>query len=170
MPDKKDDLFNLEEIKQILKLMKEYDVTSFNASQNGRRLVLRRAEPAQPPVYAVQSPVPIAPTPVLPSAPIAAPVEASATAPAAPDKDPDYVKLIKSPMVGIYFAASSPEREPFVQVGDLVNPKTTVCIIEAMKVFNDIPADVSGKVVEILVENGSPVEYGTPLFKIDTRS
>lgn len=167
MPDKKDDLFNLEEVKQILKLMKEYDVTSFNASQNGRRLVLRRAEPAQPPVYAVQSPVPIAPTPVLPSAPIAAPVEASATA---PDKDPDYVKLIKSPMVGIYFAASSPEREPFVQVGDLVNPKTTVCIIEAMKVFNDIPADVSGKVVEILVENGSPVEYGTPLFKIDTRS
>ena len=72
-------------------------------------------------------------------------------------------------MVGVFYASSSPEGEPFVKIDDVVKPKTIVCIIEAMKVFNEIPAEVAGKIVEILVENGSPVEYGTPLFKIDAR-
>ena len=160
MPEKKDELFDLDEIRQILKLMKEYDVTHFNLSQNGKKLSLRRAGLAAAPVVAS-----------VPSAPVAlqpAPAVAQ-SAPDVPEKEPDYIKTVNSPMVGVFYASSSPEGEPFVKVGDVVKPKTTLCIIEAMKVFNDIPADVAGTVVEILVENGSPVEYGTPLFKIDAR-
>ncbi len=77
--------------------------------------------------------------------------------------------VIKSPMVGTFFPAPSPDAPPFVKVGDHVGPDTTVCIIEAMKVFNEIPAEISGQIVAVLVENGEPVEFGQPLFKIDPR-
>ena len=76
---------------------------------------------------------------------------------------------IKSPMVGTFYTASDPESPPFVKVGDHVGPETTVCIVEAMKVFNQIPAEVSGRIVTVLVENGASVEYGQPLFKVDSR-
>ena len=77
--------------------------------------------------------------------------------------------MIKSPMVGTFYAAPNPESPAYVKVGDHVGPETTVCIVEAMKVFNQIPAEVSGKIVAVLVENGEPVEFGQPLFKVDTR-
>jgi acetyl-CoA carboxylase biotin carboxyl carrier protein len=77
--------------------------------------------------------------------------------------------LIKSPMIGTFFVSPGPDAPAFVKVGDHVGPTTTVCIIEAMKVFNEIPAEVSGQVVAVLVENGEPVEFGQPLFKIDPR-
>ena len=72
-------------------------------------------------------------------------------------------------MVGTFYASSGPDAPPFVKVGDLVTPKQTVCIIEAMKIFNEIPAETSGKIVETLVKNGEPVEFGTPLFKVDAQ-
>ncbi len=72
-------------------------------------------------------------------------------------------------MVGTFYTAPDPESPPFVRVGDHVGPETTVCIIEAMKVFNQIPAAVSGRIVAVLVENGEPVEYGQPLFRVDIR-
>ena len=75
--------------------------------------------------------------------------------------------IIKSPMIGTFYSSASPETPPFVKVGDHVGPASTVCIIEAMKVFNEIPAEVAGLVVSVLVENGEPVEFGQPLFKID---
>ena len=75
--------------------------------------------------------------------------------------------LISSPMVGTFYAAASPDSPPFVKVGDHVGPETTVCIIEAMKVFNEIPAECSGQIVAVLVENGEPVEFGQPLFKVE---
>jgi acetyl-CoA carboxylase biotin carboxyl carrier protein len=75
--------------------------------------------------------------------------------------------VIKSPMVGTFYRASGPESPPFAKVGDHIAPEKTVCIIEAMKVFNEIPAGVSGQVVAILVENGAPVEFGQPLIKVD---
>jgi acetyl-CoA carboxylase biotin carboxyl carrier protein len=70
-------------------------------------------------------------------------------------------------MVGTFYMASSPEAGPFVKIGDHVGPDSTVCIIESMKVFNEIPGEVSGKILAVLVENGDPVEYGQPLFKVD---
>ena len=98
-------------------------------------------------------------------APAAAPAVAAAPAAATVDALP----VIKSPMVGTFYLSSSPESPPFVKVGDHVGNESTVCIIEAMKVFNEIPAEMTGKIVAILVENGSPVEYGQPLFKIDPK-
>jgi acetyl-CoA carboxylase biotin carboxyl carrier protein len=90
-------------------------------------------------------------------------------APAAPKPaaEPANIALIKSPMVGTFYGRSNPKAEPYVKVGDRVDTTTTVCIIEAMKVFNEIPAEVSGLVVSVLVDNGEPVEFGQPLFKID---
>jgi acetyl-CoA carboxylase biotin carboxyl carrier protein len=76
---------------------------------------------------------------------------------------------VTSPVVGTFYAASSPEAAPYVKVGDLVSPDTTVCLVEAMKVFNEIAAGVSGRVVAVLVQTGEPVEYGQQLFKVDSR-
>jgi acetyl-CoA carboxylase biotin carboxyl carrier protein len=95
----------------------------------------------------------------------AVPAPAAAAQPAA---DEGQIVLIKSPMVGTFYTAPSPEAAPYVKVGDHVGPDTTICIVEAMKVFNEIPAETSGKIVAVLVENGDPVEYGQPLFKVDT--
>jgi acetyl-CoA carboxylase biotin carboxyl carrier protein len=75
--------------------------------------------------------------------------------------------VITSPMVGTFYRASGPDASPFIKVGDRIGPDKTVCIIEAMKVFNEIPAGVSGQVVAILVENGAPIEFGQPLVKVD---
>jgi acetyl-CoA carboxylase biotin carboxyl carrier protein len=72
-------------------------------------------------------------------------------------------------MVGTFYVASSPDVPPFVKVGDHVGPESIVCIIEAMKVFNEIPAEISGQIAAVLVENGAPIEFGQPLFKVDTR-
>jgi len=77
--------------------------------------------------------------------------------------------VIQSPMVGTFYTAADPESLPYVKVGDHVGAETTVCIVEAMKVFNQIPAEVSGRIVAVLVENGESVEFGQPLFKVDTR-
>ena len=77
--------------------------------------------------------------------------------------------VVKSPMVGTFYSSPDPGSPVFVKVGDHVGPETTVCIIEAMKVFNQIPAEVSGKIVAVLAENGEPVEFGQPMFKVDTR-
>jgi acetyl-CoA carboxylase biotin carboxyl carrier protein len=81
--------------------------------------------------------------------------------------EPANLQVIKSPMVGTFYSASKPESPPFVKVGDAVGPDTTVCIIEAMKVFNEIPAECSGRIVAVLLANGDPVEFGQPLFKVD---
>ena len=77
--------------------------------------------------------------------------------------------MIKSPMVGTFYAASDPEASPYVKVGDHIGPETTVCIVEAMKVFNEIPAETSGKIIAVLAKNGEPVEFGQPLFKVDAQ-
>ncbi|MBP3529856.1 MAG: acetyl-CoA carboxylase biotin carboxyl carrier protein, partial [Thermoguttaceae bacterium] len=100
-----------------------------------------------------------------------APVAAAPSAPQAPAEDADakFIKTIDSPMVGTFYASPSPKAAPFVQVGDVVGPEKTVCILEAMKVFNEIQAEISGKIVAVLVKNGDPVEFGAPLFKVDVR-
>ncbi|MEN1682020.1 MAG: acetyl-CoA carboxylase biotin carboxyl carrier protein, partial [Planctomycetota bacterium] len=87
---------------------------------------------------------------------------AAAPAPAAAEGP-----TINSPMVGTFYLASSPEAAPFVKVGDQVGPETIVCIVEAMKVFNEIPAECSGKIAAVLVETGAAVEYGQPLFRLE---
>jgi acetyl-CoA carboxylase biotin carboxyl carrier protein len=98
----------------------------------------------------------------------AGPPAPGSNVPTATEPKADNSAVIKSPMVGTFYTASSPDSPPYVKIGDHVGPETTVCIVEAMKVFNQIPAELSGRIVAILVENGSPVEFGQPLFKVAT--
>ncbi len=160
MADKKDDVFDLKGIRLLVELMKENNVSELDLEQGGSRLSLRRALPGAAPVVVTQ---PVAAQPV-PTAPVAAPA-----VPAAPAKEPDYIKTITSPIVGVFYASPNPESDPFVKVGDSIAPGKVICLIEAMKVFNDIRAEFSGKITEVLVKNGDPLEYGTPLFKVDVR-
>ncbi|HNL38000.1 MAG TPA: acetyl-CoA carboxylase biotin carboxyl carrier protein, partial [Saprospiraceae bacterium] len=105
-----------------------------------------------------------APAPVAPPAPAAPAAPAPAAAPAADDA---RLVAIKSPMVGTFYRSSAPDKPPFIKIGDTVDAGTPVCIIEAMKLFNEIESDIKGKIVKILVEDASPVEYDQPLFMVD---
>ena len=119
----------------------------------------------------VGAPVAVA-APVMVAAPVAAPVSAAASpateaAPVAAEPAAASGHVVKSPMVGTFYTASSPEAKPFVQVGSVVKEGETICIIEAMKILNEIEADKSGTVTRILVDNGQAVEYGQPMFMIE---
>jgi acetyl-CoA carboxylase biotin carboxyl carrier protein len=154
-------------IRRLVELMKEYDLSEIDLQQGETRIQLRRGGkavamvPSGRPAYAAPE---AAPAPV--EAPRPAPAQASA---AAAKPEADYIVPIRSPMVGTFYSASDPDSPAYVKVGDPVGTETVVCIVEAMKVFNQIPAEVSGKIVAVLVENGEPVEYGQPMFKVDTR-
>ncbi len=149
------DVFEIERIKRLVELMEEHDLSEVDLQQDNERIKLKRGGAVAPIPTATPIPGPAAP------APAAAPV-----APAAAD-NPNLV-VIEAPMVGTFYSKANPDAEPFVKVGASVQSETVVCIIEAMKVFNEIPAEVRGKVVEIMVQDQEPVEFGKPLFKIDT--
>lgn len=146
----------VEEIKTIVKLMAENDLTEFKIESQEYNLCIKRGGAAPAPV-AVAAPVAAAPAAAAP-APAAAPAANAA---------PDPAKIIESPLVGTFYRSASPDAAPFVQVGSKVTEDTTVCIIEAMKVMNEVKAEKTGIIKEILVENGSPVEYGMPIFVIE---
>ena len=152
---------NIEDIKTIMKLMAEYQLTEFSVEAEGSNISIRRdaaaVAPVAMPVAAVQS-LPAAPAAAAPAAPAAAAPAAPAAAPGTP---------IESPLVGTFYAAPSPDAESFVKVGDRVTPDTVICIIEAMKVMNEIKAEKSGVVKEIVAQNGQPVEYGQVLLILE---
>ena len=145
-------VFDLDRIRLLVELMKEHGLTEID---------LREAE-QQIKLCLGSTTASAAPTPV-----VAAPAESS-SAESSGDSMPDHIVLIKSPMVGTYYSKPNPNSDPYARVGDHVDPTTTVCIIEAMKVFNEIPAEVTGKIVAVLVEDEEPVDVGKPLFKVDT--
>lgn len=123
--------------------------------------IKKYAESSAPRMVEVSAPAPAAaPTP----APAAAPSPAAAPV---PTETPSNLVEIKSPMIGTFYLTSSPDADPFVAVGDTIKTGETVCIIEAMKLFNEIEAEISGKIVKILVTNSTPVEYDQPLFLVD---
>jgi acetyl-CoA carboxylase biotin carboxyl carrier protein len=158
------DIFDVRKIRRLVEMMKEHDLSEIDLQQGDVRIQLRRACAA----------------PMMMAAPAAGPAVASvipqpsgrpAPESAAPEEAAGKRKgvlLIRSPMVGTFYAAADPDSPPYVKVGDHVGPETTVCIVEAMKVFNQIPAEVAGRIITVLVENGAPVEYGQPLFKVET--
>jgi acetyl-CoA carboxylase biotin carboxyl carrier protein len=148
------DVFDMRKVRKLIELMKEHDLTEIDLKQADSAVRIKRggdvvsyAPPAAPPA--------------------AAPAPVAATDAGGPSAEDAHMVLVKSPMVGTFYQASSPENPPFVKVGDRIGPEKTVCIVEAMKVFNEIPAGVSGQVVAVLVENGAPVEFGQPLIKVD---
>lgn len=148
-------------IKQVVDLMKRSDISEFEFEEDGFKLRLSsKGSEAPQIIHAAPAQQTAAPFPT------AAPTADSA-APAAPVEEKG-ISIIKSPMVGTFYRAASPESAPFTDVGGKVGNDSTVCIIEAMKVMNEIQAEMSGTITEVLVENGEAVEYGQPLFKIKT--
>ncbi|TWT86938.1 Acetyl-CoA biotin carboxyl carrier [Pseudobythopirellula maris] len=155
------DVFDVSKVRQLVELMNDHDLAEIVLQQGEQKMKLRRGG----------EPVTIAATPAQPApalaAPAAAPSAAPAPAPSAAPAADAAAEVIPSPMVGTFYTSANPESAAFVKPGDQVGPDTTICIIEAMKVFNEIPADCSGKIVAVLVENGAAVEFGQPLFKIE---
>jgi acetyl-CoA carboxylase biotin carboxyl carrier protein len=150
------DVFDLARVRQLVELMKEHELTEIELRQDERRIRLRSG--AAGPFFA-GSPgfVPMASAGAAPAA---------SGGPAAPPADDENVTLIRSPMVGTFYLSPKPGEPPFVKVGDQVQSDTIVCIIEAMKMFNEIPAGVAGRVVGIVARNEEPVDVGRPLFRI----
>ncbi|MBI5687507.1 MAG: acetyl-CoA carboxylase biotin carboxyl carrier protein [Verrucomicrobia bacterium] len=155
---------DLEEIKQIIALMKRNELTEFELEREGGKIRIKRGPngSAGSDTAVIPLPVQAAPIMVAPAA-APAPVAAPAAAPSAPAAD---TVEIKSPMVGTFYRSPSPEAAPFVEVGTVVNEETVVCIIEAMKVMNEIKAEVKGVITEVLLENAKALEFGQPLFRV----
>ena len=151
-------MVDLKTLKQLIKLMVDNDLTELDIEAEGGPVKIKRNSQGTvthvvPSGIAAPAPMPAAPAP-------AAPAAASPAAPA------DSGVTIDSPMVGTFYSASSPDAKAFANVGDRVDEDTVVCIIEAMKVFNEIKAEASGTIEKVLVENGQAVEFGQPLFTI----
>jgi acetyl-CoA carboxylase biotin carboxyl carrier protein len=148
-------MIDIKKLKQLIELMAEHELTELDIRDEKETVTLKRG--AGGTIQFVPTPPPAAAS--APAAPSAA------AAPAAPAEDAGLVK-IASPMVGSFYSSPSPDAEPFVKVGSKIGPDTVVCIIEAMKVFNEIKAEVSGTVEKVLVTSGQAVEFGQPLFLI----
>ena len=149
---------DIDRIKSVIDLMCERELCEFAIEEKDFKLSLKRGSPAVMMSTPMMAPV---------AAPAAAPAApAPATAPAAPAAD-DKLTPIPSPLVGTFYRAGSPDADPFVAVGSRVNKDTVVCIIEAMKVMNEIKAEASGVIKKILVENATAVQFGQPMFLIE---
>ena len=151
----------LETLKSVLSMIEGTDIVEVELEEAGKKVRVRRGEVARGPV-AVPLPA-MAPPP--PQAPAAAP---AAPAPAPAVEPPASHHLMKSPIVGTYYRASDPTAAPFVKVGDTVRKGQVLCIVEAMKLMNEIESDVAGEIIKIHPENGHPVQFGEPLFTIKT--
>jgi acetyl-CoA carboxylase biotin carboxyl carrier protein len=153
------DVFDVRKVRKFIELMNEHDLAEVDLRQGDQRIRLRRGPET----------VTVAAMPT-----VSAPAVASATASASGDRkapepviDDSKTSYIRSPMVGTFYAASNPDSPPFVKVGDHVGPETTVCIVEAMKVFNEIPAECSGRIAAVMAQSGDPVEFNQPLFRVE---
>lgn len=170
---------DLKEIKALIKILDETDVAELTIESDGSKIHIRKGSAFAP--VASQPPAPAAAAavqgPTVIETPTAAGAEPAARLGRAPadthldgnadtDKGDEYIKIV-APVVGTFYGASAPDAEPYVKVGDVVHAGQTLCIIEAMKLMNEIESEVPGRIAKILAENGQPVEYGQPLFLIE---
>ena len=163
-------MLKLSEIKELIKLIDQTSVNELEIENEGSRISIRKHKPevsahaVVAPAY-VQAAPPIQPAVAAGQSVVDQPATSAASSKAAADAN---LHKIVSPMVGTFYRSSSPGAAPFTNVGERVNEKTVVCIVEAMKLMNEIEAEIKGEIVEILVENGQLVEYGQPLFLVKT--
>lgn len=153
-----EEVFDVDRIRMLIELMKEHDLAEIDLRQSDQRIRLSRAGKALP----VIATAPVQAVAAVHQAGISSPVPAET-------QDGPHIAIIKSPMVGTFYSRANPNAKNFVEVGADVSQDSVVCIIEAMKVFNEIPAEMRGKIVSILVKNEEAVDFGKPLFKVDTR-
>ncbi len=153
---------NLEEIKDLIKLVSKSGLSKVEIEREGFRISIKGSQ-TEPIMYQaapmVAAPVAAAPAPVATSA-------APASTDASSNDDSKYI-TVKSPMIGTFYRTPGPDKDAFVNVGDSIQKGDKVCIIEAMKTFNEIESEISGKIVKVLVDNASPVDYDQPLFLVD---
>ena len=148
---------DIKDIKMLIDLMRKNELSVFKMEQEGFKITLKRGQ--EPVITVAPAAAPMQIAQAAPAAPVAA-------APAAPAAPAENLKEITSPMVGTFYTSPSPDSPVYVSVGQAVTPDTVVCIVEAMKVMNEIKAEVSGTIAEICVENGKPVQFGQALFKV----
>jgi len=157
---------DIRKVKKLIELLDESGIAEIEITEGEESVRISRYSQGAPAAAVAPAPVAVA----APAPTAAAPAAAEAAPAAAPVEAEDEGFLVAAPMVGTFYAASSPGAAPYVQVGDRVNEGDTLCIIEAMKMMNQIEADVSGVVKSIRVQNGEPVEYGQTLIVIDQRA
>ena len=159
---------DFDELNRILDIVRQHELSEFELEREGFKIKIKKGAlvhaqyPAAPPAPA--------PPPAAASAPAAAPIAAQASAEAASTKAEIDLAVVKSPIVGTFFRAAEPGAPPFVEVGDMVKKGQVLCIIEAMKLMNEIDSEYDGEIVSVYVENGQPVQYGERLFAIRARS
>lgn len=157
---------NLNEIQDLIKFVAKSGVSEVEIEQKDFKICIKaeKAKSEQQIIVQAAAPAPVAAAP----APVAAAPSPAPAAPAvAPASDDSKYITVKSPMIGTFYRSAGPDKEPFVSVGNSVGKGDTICIIEAMKLFNEIESEVSGKIVKVLVDDASPVEYDQPLFLVD---
>ena len=159
---------DIHKIAKLIELVSNSDVSEINLKQGEEELKITRQKEVVQAVQSVVAAAPIAQAPVVaPAAPAVAPAPAAPVAAPAASATPNEAKLMKSPMVGTFYRSASPTAAPFVEEGQTVKEGDTLCIIEAMKMMNQIQADRAGVIKKILVENGSTVEFDQPLFEFE---
>jgi acetyl-CoA carboxylase biotin carboxyl carrier protein len=156
---------DIKEIQELIKFVAKSGVSEVSIDRKDFKITIKAQSNMQTIVNAT---IPAAPAvQALPAAAPVAPATSAAPAPAAPAAEASNLITIKSPMIGTFYRSSSPDKPSFVNVGDEVKAGQVVCIIEAMKLFNEIESEISGKIVKVLVDNATPVEYDQPLFLVE---
>ncbi|MCH2223245.1 MAG: acetyl-CoA carboxylase biotin carboxyl carrier protein [Crocinitomicaceae bacterium] len=165
---------NIKEIQDLIKFVAKSGVNEVQIEQKEFKITIKSEEKSvkeeKQIIVQAAAPVaaPVAAIPAAPAAPVAAaPAPAAPSAPAAAADEASNLVTIKSPMIGTFYRSAGPDKPTFVAVGDSVSPDSTVCIIEAMKLFNEIESEVTGKIVKVLVDDSTPVEYDQPLFLVE---
>lgn len=159
---------DIKEIQSLIKFVAKSGASEVKLEMEDIKITIRTGTVGSTPETTYVQQVPIAAAPVVPAAPAPAPqVETTISTPAAPAEDDSKYITIKSPIIGTFYRKPSPDKPVFVEVGDSINTGDVLCVIEAMKLFNDIESEVSGKIVKVLVEDSSPVEFDQPLFLVD---
>ena len=156
---------DMKDLRELIEFLKEYQVAEFDLDRGDMKIRLKFAQPAAPSAGLADIAKLVTAAPVAHAAPAAAPVAAPASAAPAADSDAN-LHIVKSPIVGTFYGSPSPGAAPFVSPGDHVEKGQVICIVEAMKLMNEIEADASGEVVKCLITNGQPIEFGQPLFSI----
>jgi acetyl-CoA carboxylase biotin carboxyl carrier protein len=160
---------DFKQIQELIKMINKSNIGEVSIEEKGFKLTIKQKE--EPVQQVIAAPVHTQPIAALAAAPVAAPQSAASPAAEKPAKAAEppagNTITIKSPMIGTFYRSPSPDKPSFINIGDEIAPGKVVCIIEAMKLFNEIESEVSGKIVKVLVEDASPVEYDQPLFLVE---
>lgn len=162
------------QIQELIKMINKSNIGELSIEQKDFKLTIKQKEEQAPqivsaPPYPIHAlPLPASAPAAAPAAPAASPQTVADTKPKAADAVASKNTIVKSPMIGTFYRRPSPDKPNFVEEGDIITPGKVVCVIEAMKLFNEIESEISGKVVKILVDDASPVEFDQPLFEVET--